>query len=388
MRSKVRQKKMGGCIGYAFFAIFAAAGTAFFYFLSLAPLLGLFHARSWIEVPCRVLTSEVAESSGDDGSTYRVAITYSYDFGGRSYTGDRYDFSIGSSSGYRRKAEVVERYPPGIETTCFADPEKPERSVVNRSPGLFLLWGLFPLPFMAVGYGGLLWMLFSQGLRRPRAGERTLGAQAARRDAVPAPGPQALRPQHTRTVKLVGTVVAALFWNGIVSVFLFAAVIPGFQRGEVNWFLTLFLVPFVLVGLGLIGAVFYTLLGLFNPVLHLELGDSHLTPGESCSAGWRFTGRADRIQELTIELEGRESATYRRGTDSVTDHHTFFSEKLFSTRHPATLARGSVTLRIPERTMPTFESANNKISWRLVFRGDIPNWPDVNEEFPVTVHPR
>lgn len=208
------------------------------------------------------------------------------------------------------------------------------------------------------------------------------------RPGVPAPGPQALAPSHTRVVKVVGAIVVALFWNGIVSIFLFAVVIPGFQKGQVEWFATIFLVPFVLVGLGLIGVVFYTLLAFFNPVLHLELDDSHLTTGESCTATWRFTGRAERIEELTIELEGREAATYRRGTNSVTDHHTFFSEKLLSTRHPGTLARGSVELRIPERTMPTFESSNNKIEWRLVVHGDIPKWPDVNEEFPVTVYPR
>ena len=49
--------------------------------------------------------------------------------------------------------------------------------------------------------------------------------------------------------------------------------------------------------------------------------------------------------------------------------------------------RGNATLAIPEHTMPTFESDNNKIFWQLKVHGDIPFWPDVNEKFELTVYP-
>ena len=37
--------------------------------------------------------------------------------------------------------------------------------------------------------------------------------------------------------------------------------------------------------------------------------------------------------------------------------------------------------------MPTFDAPNNDIEWCLKLRGDIPFWPDVAEEFPITVYP-
>ena len=50
---------------------------------------------------------------------------------------------------------------------------------------------------------------------------------------------------------LVITLAAALFWNGIVSIFLSTA-IEGHLGGKPDWFMTVLLVPFVLVGLVLI----------------------------------------------------------------------------------------------------------------------------------------
>gem|GEM_PF-2716050 len=50
---------------------------------------------------------------------------------------------------------------------------------------------------------------------------------------------------------LIVELVATLFWNGIVAVFLFQ-VLGGFHRGRPEWFLTIFLIPFLLVGLALI----------------------------------------------------------------------------------------------------------------------------------------
>jgi hypothetical protein len=42
---------------------------------------------------------------------------------------------------------------------------------------------------------------------------------------------------------------------------------------------------------------------------------------------------------------------------------------------------------VPEFTAPTFQGSSNKIEWQLKVRGEIPRWPDVNEEFDVFVLP-
>jgi hypothetical protein len=49
---------------------------------------------------------------------------------------------------------------------------------------------------------------------------------------------------------------------------------------------------------------------------------------------------------------------------------------------------GSARVTIPERTMHSFAAPHNKIVWVLRVLGDIPSWPDSEDEFVVTVAPR
>ena len=37
--------------------------------------------------------------------------------------------------------------------------------------------------------------------------------------------------------------------------------------------------------------------------------------------------------------------------------------------------------------MHSFEAPNNRVRWTLIVHGDIPFWPDVRDEFPITVLP-
>lgn len=393
--SKVRQPKLGGCIAYGFFGIFAAAGLAAFYYLTWQPIAGIVEARGWDQTTCVITSSEVAVSHGSDSTTYRVDIRYTYEAEwGETFQGDRYDFSTGSSSGYDGKARVVKAHPPGSEVDCWVSPEDPSQAVIDRSPGGYLWWGLFPLPFLAVGLGGLLFLMSP-------AGRRTVGRASGResRSATQEPRPVTGRPATRRgpleleseaspRAKLVGLLFFALFWNGIVSVFLFAVIVPSFRQGDPEWFVTIFMIPFVLVGLGLIGGVVYQFLASFNPRPRLTLAEGYLTLGSETSVRWQFSGRAGRIQKLTIALEGQEWARYRRGTSTYTDKHVFFTRELVSEEGRfGAVHRGNASLAVPERTMPTFEADNNKIQWRLKVHGDVPFWPDVNESFAITVHP-
>ena len=396
--SKVRKAKSGGCLLVGFFAIFALAGGAMSYFMTLRPVANILAARGWNETECVITSSEVAVSSGSDGSTYRVDIHYTYEGDWGTYEGNRYDFSIGSTSGYSGKARIVEAHPPGSEVTCYVDPEDPTRSVINRSPGHFLWWGLFPIPFLAVGVGGLTFLAFS-GWNRPDRRARKEQKRAARRAGLRAAGLHGasvhdaghgaleLEAEASPTMKVIGTLFIAAFWNGIVSVFVFGTIVPSFRRGDIEWFPTLFMIPFVLVGLGLMAFFFYQVLAWFNPRPHLTLADGHLTPGAETTLSWRFTGAAGRLTKLSVELEGLEQVRYRRGTNTYTDTHTFFSRELVAADRFANVHRGHVTLSLPERTMPTFDASNNDVKWQLKVRGEIPVWPDVIDDFPITVYP-
>ena len=136
-------------------------------------------------------------------------------------------------------------------------------------------------------------------------------------------------------------------------------------------------------------AVLYQVLALFNPRLQATLDPGVIRLGESGDFTWQFTGRPSRIGSLSITLEAREKAVYRVGTDTKTVYSVFHKEELFSTTHPPEIRMGKLKISVPEFSMHSFESSNNAVEWRIVFHGDIPQWPDVKEEiiFPVSPLP-
>jgi hypothetical protein len=199
-------------------------------------------------------------------------------------------------------------------------------------------------------------------------------------------GPVALKPTHSPWVRLIGAIFFAAFWNGIVSIFVWQ-VIDGFRHGRPSWFMTLFMIPFVVVGVGLLGMVLYQFLALFNPRPRLELSSSHIPLGGTAALNWSFLGRASRIRELSVMLRGVEEARYTRGTNTYTDRNTFYEMELFKTTSVGDMADGQVGFALPQGTMHSFDAENNKILWSLDLHGQIKYWPDVKESFKITVAP-
>jgi hypothetical protein len=147
------------------------------------------------------------------------------------------------------------------------------------------------------------------------------------------------------------------------------------------------LAPFLLVGAGLVGAVVYHLLALANPRPRLVLSEpAHV--GGTHRVRYGFRGSSGRIRHLAIALVGAESATYTRGTDTVTDTEAFWRAELLDTTSPAEIHEGDLELRLPARTMGSFAARHNRIAWTLEVRGDIGFWPDVKDDLVLTVHPR
>lgn len=387
-----------GCLSL-FFGIFFAAGAAMLYFFAVRPLLGVYLAQSWVAAPCVIISSEVGVHDGEDGDTYSIDITYDYTFGERRYRGDRYHFMHGfSSSGRRGKQAVVDRYPPGLETVCYVDPGDPTQAVLHRGLTADMWWGLFPLPFLGVGLGGLLFVFGAFGTRRKTTAEFpdrqvALSAHAnslrdAWEDEDPrgSDGPVTLKPRYSPLGKFIAVTCIALFWNGLVSVFVYKAV-ESHLSGHPEWCLTFFIIPFVLVGLLLIWGIFYSFVALFSPRPTLTLDHARIPLGGTARLSWRFAGNPSTIRQLRVTLLGEEHATYRRGTDTHTDKQRFFKEVLYETCDPLEIPEGDAEIRIPDDAMHSFESGNNKITWEVHLDGEIPLRPDVDAEFPITVVP-
>ncbi|MBI5385574.1 MAG: DUF3592 domain-containing protein [Verrucomicrobia bacterium] len=386
----------GPKIVVAFLSFFVVVGLVAFYFVGVRPAWSVLRARDWIETPCVVLSSEVrSHSSSMGGRTYSVAIFYRYEVNGREHRSNRYKFMTGSSSGYEGKAAVVRRFPPDAKTVCWVNPRDPGDAVLERGFTGDMWFGLVPLLFVLLpglvlwGMGKAnrkrAWEVRYDSLRPPTALARARASALAGDDSEALH--RVLKPGVSRGAKLVGAILVAAFWNGIVSVFV-TQVVRSWLQHRPEWLLTVFMLPFVAIGLVMIGYVFYVLLGLFNPVPRLIVSPGSPALGGTTEVTWELRGRTSVLRGLRVFLEGREEATYRRGTSTSTDKHVFATLELAGTTDRRAMGRGTARVTIPAGLMHSWEAPNNKIVWALRVEGDIQWWPDVKEEFPVTVGPQ
>jgi hypothetical protein len=223
-------------------ALFFLAGFLFLVLWFVPMVSRMFAARSWPQVPCTIVHSGVSSHSGNKGgTTYAVEVLYRYQFNGKKFASSRYDFMAGSSSGYDSKQDIVRTLPARKKTVCYVDPADPEYAVLNRGYSMTLLFGLIPVIFVLVGAIG-----FARAMRRRLSLDPT-GGPSLSPAARAAPSPLAAA---------FGSILIAAFWNGIVSVFVMET-ISSWKHGHPDYFLGVFLIPFVLVGLLLICNIFY-----------------------------------------------------------------------------------------------------------------------------------
>jgi hypothetical protein len=391
--SKTSSRRPSGCatvFGVAFLGLFVIVGCGIGYFLSAVPLYLAYQARAWTPTACVVLSSRIVH--GDE--TSRPDIVYRYEIGGREYTANRYNFIPGSTNDSNVPAAVA-AHPPGARFECYVDPGDPSSAVINRTPTLWYYMGvLFFVMFAGIPGAVGVAMLFAG--RRDRAAKRSLSGMQARADGddrfAHAPGagdagPIVLMPSSSRLGRLVGVTFICLFWNGIVGVFTYLDYRMFVDGHSSAWFVALFLLLFQIIGVGLLAAVPYQMLALATPRPIITLSRRSAPLGGSVSIAWELSGAAHRVAGLQMMLRGQEEARYRRGTDTKTDTHEFFSEKIVDATHPMSIARGSGTIRIPADTMHSFTADHNKVMWTLHVTGGIAWWPDIDESYDITVRP-
>jgi hypothetical protein len=368
-----------------FCLLFVGVGLVMLYFLTIKPGARMLDARNWPAVPCVVLSSAVESHEGDDSTTYSIEIEYQYQVGGQVHTSDRYEFIGGSSSGYDGKKAVVDRYPPGTQTVSFVNPADPSDAVLNRGLTPKALIGLAPLLFILVGAAGVWGSL--RRASQPGALPNAPWSPGVAVERTARDGRVCLKPKITGKQKLVGLILIALFWNGIICIPI-SEIVQGFRNGSPEWGLTLFMIPFELVGLGLIGGVFHAILGLFNPRPVITLGAAQVPLGGELALEWSFTRIPEKVSHFQVYIEAREEATYRRGTDTCTDKEVFLTMPIVDTPDPREMRSGEALILIPADTMHSFSATHNKVVWALCIRGKIPRWPDISDDYELAVVPQ
>ncbi len=396
-----------------FFAFLLAIGSVF-----LVVLLAKWVVPEWranhefIEQAAIVLDKRIAEDRDSDGKlVFRPEARIEYEVNNRQLQTWTYDVARAWLSSREDAQRMLDRIDVGREYYCWYDPLDPTRAVLVRGYSWwFWLLLLVPAGFIVIGGIGLIHALWQWGkssehlaargqlgridfLEELHTTSKDFPAIPSDTDLTNSPGTHLKYrlPIHTsQGWRLFTATTACLLWNGIVAMFIVVA-IHKHWRGEAEWRLDLFIVPFMIVGGFLIYYFVRELLiatGV-GPTL-LEISGHPLWPGKTYQLFFEQSGHLT-INRLEVTLECEELSTYRQGTDARTDRRLVYCQQLFRTDNveirPAEPFSATCELPIPLGVMHSFKADHNEVQWKLVVCGHPEGWPDFERRFPVVVYP-
>jgi hypothetical protein len=336
-----------------FFGIFFAVGC-----LAFALMFGRFVWPEWranrqfAAARCVVLDKQVHEEPAtiNEPATYLPEMHIRYELEGRTYDTHTYDVTRAYSADREDVEAIVAGFDVGSEYPCWVDPLDPHHAVLVRgySGWLYLLL-LIPLSFITIGGGGLVYTFMHwntsaerRALLEQRAAQidlfdmdetdRNYPTVPANANLTNSPGTTlAYRlPVATAVVwRLFAMAMAALLWNAIVAIFVVMAV-RSHTRGEPDWILTAFIVPFAIAGLGLM-AYFVQQFVIATSVgpTRIEISHHPLEPGGQYEVLLTQTGRMT-ISSLELWLACDEKASYHQGTDTRTETRSVYRQRCFA----------------------------------------------------------
>jgi hypothetical protein len=363
-----------------FFGVFFIAGAAVLGFFIPSLLRGL-AAKNWPQAPAVVVQTGVAShtthSKNGSHTSYNVTVLFHYTYQGQRHASSRYQLVKSSSSSYADQQNIADALLRQKNTVCYVNPADPDDAVLERSFGAAVAAsGLMSILFMGIGGFGVLWVL-----RQSRNEHR---AKILAHLSPVQSGPAELKPALSANLKFAAILAPALFWNGIVSVFL-CAIIPELQRGRIDLvFPLIFVSVFALIGLALLVAALRKSAMLFYPCGRLGIDHHPLRLGQPAQLHWEIAGRHDRITHLKLRVTGFRSTQVPIGLPAFRRLIPFWSKDLLDTTRPAEIRTGHCPLLIPPDALPT-PVETGTIWWAILLDADISKPADLQEEFPIQV---
>jgi hypothetical protein len=107
--------------------------------------------------------------------------------------------------------------------------------------------------------------------------------------------------------------------------------------------------------------------------------------GGRIEASWAFMGSSSRIQRFRLTLEGRDVNMEGSGKNRRTTNTVFATLPLADITDPHQIRQGRATIEIPADQKPTQDEENPRVVWKLKAAGEIPRYPDFEEEYEVTI---
>lgn len=193
------------------------------------------------------------------------------------------------------------------------------------------------------------------------------------------------RSSHSET--LSGAILIAAIWLGISCLVLGIVIVTS---GSI--FAILCISIFVLVGL-LLGLHAVRLLiantKFAKPEIHIDRPEIRV--GETFKLTYSQLMKKDmEIKSCTLDLVFRESATYRRGTDTVTVTHDHLIETMslpIMSFQAGQVFQYEQSYTIPLTAMHSFTADRNKLMWFFRIKIDTEGWADFERSFDLVVLP-
>lgn len=407
--------KTVGNLGEAlFFAVFLLLGCAGLTVIFTALVIPEWRANHvFVEGTCAILDRDVGKHEGPEGTAYRPRFKIRYHVEGADYVEWTYDIRGATTSDKAEAERILDRFSAGQEVPFWYDPSDPSVAVLVRGYSWWF-WLLFSVPvsFILIGGGGLIYAIWTWGKSAER---RAALAQKAKPLELLDPGRRSEKPKYphvpteARLADSPGTtlrfrlppvrspawslaiwLVACLLWNAVLAPFVVVA-LRCFLRGEPDWFMTIFLVPFLAIGIGLFVMFLRQVLVTtgVGPTL-VEVSELPLYPGRHYEMFLSQTGRL-KMNSLEVLLVCEEEATFRHGTNTRTESQCVYQQPLFR-QEGFEVRRGlpfeaRCPLEVPAGAMHSFKSDHNQVRWKILVKGDVLGWPNYERSFPLIVYP-
>jgi hypothetical protein len=405
--------------------LFGSLGEAiFFAALLLAGCVAIILGIVWLIVPewrvnhgfventCKVVEKRVVEVKSEKGVFFRPEVKIDYEVQGVTYSPYVYDIHHLTRSTREEAQAAIERFAEQQACPCWYDPVDPNSAVLVRGYQWWI-WPalLIPASFVVIGAGGLVYTALHWGKSAERRAATVQSVSAAELFDRPAatdakypyipdgaeitssPGTRLayrLPLTHSPGWTLFGLLAACIAWNGAVSVFV-VTVVRCFLAGTPDWPMTLFVLPFLAVGIALV-VVFARLLRRaagIGPTL-VEISDHPLLPGNRYRLFLSQSGNLT-LKSIEVLLICEEEAVFLQGTNARTESRGVFWQPLHvgggTIIRPGEPLEAECDLPIPAEAMHSFRARHNQVEWKLIVRGEIVGWPSFQRSFPVVVRP-
>lgn len=371
--------------------------------------------RDFVEQEGRLLATDLDERQTADGPSFAPRFRLQFDLNGRQHqVWAQYEINDVHSLDRARSVALFDQFIVGQNYPCWYDPGDPRRVVLRRGYTWFAwMLLLLPVPFIAVGGGGLIFVVWNWGKsteHRAVSGQRSAASEppASNRPPSETAAPPPTVPSHADLTDSPGTTMAfrlpnatggwglfglfalALGWNAMLAL-LGALSTDSLRPTNFDWLTAGIVVSFGLVGIGLCALVGRRLLQAagVGPTI-VEISAHPLYPGGKYEIFVSQSGKVD-VRSFSVSLVCEEEATYRQGTDARTASRRVHEEELdrreaFKIRHGATLEIRA-PLAIPARAMHSFRAEHNAICWKLIVRGKFSRRADFERSFPIYVYP-